>query len=57
MFFLINIIRCSNQLDFDLQSPDRENFIRYWSNATQWSNQMLPIDGSDVYISHISGIY
>ena len=43
-------LRCGNM--YDTSDLSRDRFLRLWSNATQWPNQMLPQDGQDVTIPY-----
>lgn len=39
-------------LGFDLSDNNRENFVRLWSNATQWPDQVLPATDSVVEVPY-----
>ncbi len=47
-----DIFRCANSLGFNLSDSSRENFVRVWSNASQWSNQVLPLSSSRVEVPY-----
>lgn len=46
----VNGLRCLNTCPQDLVGTNRENFTRYWSDATNWPNNTLPKEGQNVTI-------
>lgn len=43
-------VRCGNM--YNTSDLSRDSFLRLWSNASQWPNQLLPQDGQDVMIPY-----
>lgn len=43
-------VRCREFCPKDSPLGEREPFFRYWSNATQWPNSVLPVAGDNVTV-------
>ena len=41
----VNAIGCRTNCSDSTEDFEREDFIRLWSNATQWPNEVIPTDG------------
>jgi len=47
---IVNGISCKYNCSSPVSIVAKENFMRLWSNATQWPNGTLPAQGDDVLI-------